>query len=665
MALLSRSIELLQSLKSSAKPEPGHPDPSTAPPQTIPAAFGEWRQLREASGSLTHSTDALTHFVKHTLENMETVSVSIHQIVHAATLQSEETEKSLADSEALGLVLEQSAEQIRRLEAAVTDSRQAAGTGKTAVEQLGSQAVKNDELSRHLQSTMAELQQHSTEISQALGLIFGISQSIQMLSLNASIEAARAGEHGRGFAVVAQEVRRLAQESAEGGEQIRKVLQALRQQIDRFHDVVNETRHSSQHVTLAVGNTTKQFGLILDNLASVDAYSGAIRELLGQAGENKRVLTQNLHTVTALAQQSLASACEVADRVEHQASAVLSLAAAAQDLQSATNEIKASVARIAGDGSAENGSRKLRIGFIPNVSHAPALLAIHNETFERKFPGQVEVRAFSAGPALVDAIVSGRIDVGYTGPGPVFEAFSKQGDVQILSGVNEGGAALLVRANSPATDFAQLRKATIAIPQYGNGQHILLRQLLRQHQMKDVYRGGDIRIVQAKPSALLELFAQGSIDAALVQEPWVTLLEAKGAARILLDWNELYDEGRYPNTVIAVNGSYYQENRETIEAFLRIHQEAVQTIRAGSPAAFESLAEALRRWTGQSLSLEATRAAMNRIAWSADPRQTHMRNFARLIREEGFLQTDISFQALLADGSGHQDKEDAGAGLLD
>ncbi|MGE5508070.1 MAG: methyl-accepting chemotaxis protein [Chitinophagales bacterium] len=98
--------------------------------------------------------------------------------------------------------------------------------------------------------TIRSLGERSQQIGQIVDLITGIADQTYLLALNAAIEGARAGEQGRGFAVVAEEVRKLAEQSAQAAQRIAELVKEIR---DDTAQVVDAMDQENQQVTEGIG----------------------------------------------------------------------------------------------------------------------------------------------------------------------------------------------------------------------------------------------------------------------------------------------------------------------------------------------------------------------------------------------------------------------------
>ena len=111
------------------------------------------------------------------------------------------------------------------------------------------------------------------------------------------------------------------------------------------------------------------------------------------------------------------------------------------------------------DDAAKDGSQPvLRVGFFPNITHAPALVGYHETQtkgaegwFETRTGAKIEWYPFNAGPGAIEALFTGTVDVTYVGPNPVINGYTRARgmDIRVLSGAARGGAALVVRKDSP------------------------------------------------------------------------------------------------------------------------------------------------------------------------------------------------------------------------
>ena len=229
------------------------------------------------------------------------------------------------------------------------------------------------------------------------------------------------------------------------------------------------------------------------------------------------------------------------------------------------------------ESSQSSGKTDVRIAYFPNITHTQALVMKNKKTLEEKWKDNCNVSwtSFNAGPAEMEAIFAGEIDLGYIGPVPALSANVKSdGDVKIISNTTNAGAVLLKRKDSGITSLADLSGKKIAVPQMGNTQHLCLLSLLTDQGLKTVDAGGDVTVNASSNADILNLIDNGSVDAALVPEPWGTTIENNGNAEILLDYNEVFLEGNYPTAVVVASQDFIEKHPDLVKQFIEAHEDA-------------------------------------------------------------------------------------------
>lgn len=140
-------------------------------------------------------------------------------------------------------------------------------------------------------SAMADIEKSAEQIGKIIGTIDEIAFQTNLLALNAGIEAARAGDSGRGFAVVAQEVRALAQRSADAAREIKSLVSETKAQVDSGVTTVNRTQNAIEGVVRQVSDV-----------------SGMISEMTVMTGDNVGHLKSAASEINALGSEASASA---------------------------------------------------------------------------------------------------------------------------------------------------------------------------------------------------------------------------------------------------------------------------------------------------------------------------------------------------------------------
>lgn len=299
----------------------------------------------------------------------------------------------------------------------------------------------------------------------------------------------------------------------------------------------------------------------------------------------------------------------------------------------------ASMAVMTGCGSGDKTITEVNIGYFNNVTHAQALLMKSEKSLESSFGEEVKVNwtAFNAGPAEVEALFAGDIDIGYIGPVPAISANVKsQGDVGILSGATKGGAVLIKRKDSGISSVADLSGKVVAIPQIGNTQHLSLLQLLSDNGLKPVSDGGTVTVSAVANADVANMMERGDIDAALVPEPWGATLLA-GGAELLLDYDEIYMQGQYDVAVVVVRKEFREKNPELVEKFLKEHEAATAKINDDRENSLKTINAELKSATGKALGEDIITQAFERIVVSTDLNRDSIMGFANISKEQGFI----------------------------
>ena len=201
------------------------------------------------------------------------LSLSVAAIADSATLASGSLSLTASDLGEIAAKAERAAESARGAETATVKARQSAVTSGEIV----SEAI----------SAMSGIEQSAEKIGQIIGVIDEIAFQTNLLALNAGIEAARAGESGRGFAVVAQEVRALAQRSADAAREIKLLVSGTKTQVDSGVQMVARTQE-------AIGDIVSQVSGINETIVALAAETAGTATDIAATAHAASAISQDL-----------------------------------------------------------------------------------------------------------------------------------------------------------------------------------------------------------------------------------------------------------------------------------------------------------------------------------------------------------------------------------
>ncbi|MBW9064140.1 HAMP domain-containing protein [Rhizobium herbae] len=195
-------------------------------------------QFQGAFAELQQNVNSTMVTLRSTMQNVRgaagTIKESSAELSSAANDLSKRTEQQAA-------ALEETAAALDEITATVRASSLRANEARDMVRETKESAGKSGAIVRDAVSAMSRIEGSSSRISQIIGVIDEIAFQTNLLALNAGVEAARAGEAGRGFAVVAQEVRELAQRSANAAKEIKTLISASASEVEGGVSLVRAT----------------------------------------------------------------------------------------------------------------------------------------------------------------------------------------------------------------------------------------------------------------------------------------------------------------------------------------------------------------------------------------------------------------------------------------
>ena len=213
------------------------------------------------------------------------------------------TNLSLSDSTAAqASSLEQTAASMEQMTSAVEQNANNAVQADKIAQATSEAASDSGKIAEQTATAMLEISQSSKQIAEIVNVIDGIAFQTNLLALNASVEAARAGEHGRGFAVVAQEVRSLAQRSADAAKDIKQLID---NSVDKIH--VGSTLAQESAISMAQ---------IVDSISQV---SSIVAEIAGASKEQAIGISQvnkAIEQIDQITQRNAAQVEETADATD-------------------------------------------------------------------------------------------------------------------------------------------------------------------------------------------------------------------------------------------------------------------------------------------------------------------------------------------------------------
>lgn len=301
--------------------------------------------LQKSSNQILDLSKQLTSTLQQMHGATEEVSSTIQGISKGAEEQASKVQEAFELIDAMAGNIQHSAETVSATEKAVHDAREVSERGSASVQSALTRMLGVRDVVLNSAKKVNELGTRSKAIGQIVEVITNIADQTNLLALNAAIEAARAGEYGRGFAVVAEEVKKLADGSADAAQRISRMIREIQKEINEVVLVMNTGAEQVEKNTTAVTQAGEALASIRAATEEAGEQMKKVSRSFEQQADQAGKVVEAITNIVAVSEENASATQEISASTEELTASMESLVAAAHQLQEVAGRLSQAATR--------------------------------------------------------------------------------------------------------------------------------------------------------------------------------------------------------------------------------------------------------------------------------------------------------------------------------
>lgn len=265
-------------------------------------------RLKETISSIINSlielSDQISKISSNNNNSIIEISSAIEEVTEGVSSQAEDAQTNVCIMDNFSQNIKKLVDSSKNIYTTCEKSENLNARGLEIISKLTNKNKQNNELMDEMAQKLVDLENKFTNISEISNTINSIADQTNLLALNASIEAARAGEHGKGFAVVAEEVRNLAEQSAEFTGEIKKVIEDMQIVSEETVTKMELFKRSNEEQTAIIIDSEQIFNKIHNSVDIINEKSIEINKSLNTVENNKLQMKNTLDNISVTSEQT-------------------------------------------------------------------------------------------------------------------------------------------------------------------------------------------------------------------------------------------------------------------------------------------------------------------------------------------------------------------------